>query len=30
MILPQILTRSTVLEALEVVSGKKRAIAGNY
>ena len=29
-ILPQILTRSTVLEALEVVSVKKRAIAGNY
>ena len=27
MILPQILTRSTVLEALEVVSGKKRTVA---
>jgi len=28
-LLPQILTRSTVLEALEMVSGKKRAIASN-
>jgi thiol:disulfide interchange protein DsbD len=30
MILPQILTRSTVLEALEVVTGEKPTVAGNY